>query len=289
MGSVDPETGIWDISIARKRHKLDEVSADYFDDRIAVNLRPHFFATQAVLPSMRARGGGRIVNIGSGSWKMKSLDLSVYATAKSAMLGFTRVLARELGIPAAPDRAIQLAAAGRLRPIDLGLANGVPFALMAGVGFDAAVVRSVEPRIKSIVGAFAYIARGLSVLSKHPLSRFAVTADGERFDGDAWLAVVANAARYTYHWRLAPGASIDDGWLDMCLFESRSRAQTLGQVLAALRGRHVGRLGVHHLRARRFHIECHPPVSVQLDGDAAGRTPLDLDILPGALTVVVPR
>jgi NAD(P)-dependent dehydrogenase (short-subunit alcohol dehydrogenase family) len=80
-----------------ERHKLDEVTPEYFDGRIAVNLRPHFFATQAVLPSMRARGGGSIVNIGSGSWKNKTIDLAVYATAKSAMLGFTRVLARELG------------------------------------------------------------------------------------------------------------------------------------------------------------------------------------------------
>ncbi len=80
-----------------QRHRLEEITPEYFDERIAVNLRPHFFATQAVLASMRARGGGSIVNIGSGSWKNKARQLAVYATAKSAMLGFTRCLARELG------------------------------------------------------------------------------------------------------------------------------------------------------------------------------------------------
>jgi D-xylose 1-dehydrogenase len=80
-----------------QRHRIDEITPAYFDERIAINLRPHFFATQSVLPSMRARGGGSIVNIGSGSWKNKTMNLSVYATAKSAMLGFTRCLARELG------------------------------------------------------------------------------------------------------------------------------------------------------------------------------------------------
>jgi NAD(P)-dependent dehydrogenase (short-subunit alcohol dehydrogenase family) len=73
------------------------VTPDYFDQRIAVNLRPHYFATQAVLASMRERGGGSIINMGSGSWKIKGAGYSVYATAKSAMLGLTRVLARELG------------------------------------------------------------------------------------------------------------------------------------------------------------------------------------------------
>ncbi len=80
-----------------ERHSIENVTAQYFDERVAINLRPHFFATQAVLTSMRARGGGAIVNIGSGSWKNKGTGLSVYATLKSAMLGFTRMLARELG------------------------------------------------------------------------------------------------------------------------------------------------------------------------------------------------
>jgi len=80
-----------------QRHAIDEVTPAYFDQRVAINLRPHFFAAQAVLPSMRARGGGAIVNLGSVSWKNKNLDLSVYATCKSAMSGFTRVLAKEVG------------------------------------------------------------------------------------------------------------------------------------------------------------------------------------------------
>jgi NAD(P)-dependent dehydrogenase (short-subunit alcohol dehydrogenase family) len=80
-----------------QRHTIDEITPEFFDERIAVNLRPHFFATQAVLASMRSKGGGSIVNIGSGSWKNKTPNLSVYATAKSAMQGFTRCLARDLG------------------------------------------------------------------------------------------------------------------------------------------------------------------------------------------------
>jgi NAD(P)-dependent dehydrogenase (short-subunit alcohol dehydrogenase family) len=79
------------------RHKLEDITPEFFDDCIAVNLRPHFFAAQAVLPSMRDRGGGSIVNLGSGSWKNKTPNLPIYATAKSAMLGFTRSLARDLG------------------------------------------------------------------------------------------------------------------------------------------------------------------------------------------------
>lgn len=79
------------------RHSIEGVTPAYFDERVAINLRPHFFATQAVLGGMRARGGGAIVNMGSVSWKIKGTGYAVYATCKSAMLGLTKVLARELG------------------------------------------------------------------------------------------------------------------------------------------------------------------------------------------------
>ena len=80
-----------------ERHALENVTPDDFDWRIAVTLRPHFFAAQAVVPGMRRLGGGAIVNLGSTSWKIKGKGYPVYATCKSATVGLTRSLARELG------------------------------------------------------------------------------------------------------------------------------------------------------------------------------------------------
>jgi NAD(P)-dependent dehydrogenase (short-subunit alcohol dehydrogenase family) len=80
-----------------QRHNLMDVTPDDFDARVNVNLRPHFFAVQAVVPGMRRRGGGAIVNLGSTSWKIKGKGYPVYATCKSATVGLTRSLARDLG------------------------------------------------------------------------------------------------------------------------------------------------------------------------------------------------
>jgi len=79
------------------RHDFLSVTPEYWDDRIAVNLKHAYFAAQAAIPDMRAAGGGAIVNFGSVSWMSGSADLSAYATAKSAAHGLTRVLAREFG------------------------------------------------------------------------------------------------------------------------------------------------------------------------------------------------
>ncbi|WP_409564797.1 SDR family NAD(P)-dependent oxidoreductase [Methylobacterium sp. J-026] len=79
------------------RHKLDEVTPAYWDDRIAVNLRHLFFAAQAAVPAMRRAGGGAILNFGSISWHLGLKDLAVYQTAKAAIEGMSRALARDLG------------------------------------------------------------------------------------------------------------------------------------------------------------------------------------------------
>jgi D-xylose 1-dehydrogenase len=79
------------------RHLTADVTPDYWDDRMAVNLRHQFFAAQAVRPQMRDAGGGSIINFGSITWMVGDGDCPAYVTAKAAITGMTRALARELG------------------------------------------------------------------------------------------------------------------------------------------------------------------------------------------------
>ena len=79
------------------RHKVLDVTPEYWDERMAVNLKHQFFAAKAVVPAMRQQGGGSIVNLGSISWHLGLEDLTIYQTAKAAIEGLTRSLARELG------------------------------------------------------------------------------------------------------------------------------------------------------------------------------------------------
>jgi NAD(P)-dependent dehydrogenase (short-subunit alcohol dehydrogenase family) len=79
------------------RHAIDDVTPDYFDERIATNLRHQFFAAQAVKDDMIAAGGGAIINMSSISFVVGQGGMPVYLTAKSAVIGLTRALARDLG------------------------------------------------------------------------------------------------------------------------------------------------------------------------------------------------
>lgn len=79
------------------RHKIEEVTEEYWDERFSVNLKHLFFCAQAVIPGMKAKGGGVIVNLGSISWHLGLPDMPLYQTAKAAIEGLTRSLARDLG------------------------------------------------------------------------------------------------------------------------------------------------------------------------------------------------
>jgi D-xylose 1-dehydrogenase len=80
-----------------ERHAVEDVTPAYWDDRMAVNLRHQFFAAQAVQPMMKAAGGGSIINFGSVSWMIGQGGMPGYTTAKSAVMGLTRGLARDFG------------------------------------------------------------------------------------------------------------------------------------------------------------------------------------------------
>jgi NAD(P)-dependent dehydrogenase (short-subunit alcohol dehydrogenase family) len=79
------------------RHKMEEVTSEFWDDRLALNLKHYFFAIQAVAAGMAQAGGGSVVNMGSVSWMRGRPNLVGYTTAKAGILGLTRTLARELG------------------------------------------------------------------------------------------------------------------------------------------------------------------------------------------------
>ena len=79
------------------RHNWREVEPDYWDDRMAINLRPMFFTIQAIAPMMQSLGGGSIINFGSISWKVGSGNMPAYVAAKAAIHGLTRGMARDLG------------------------------------------------------------------------------------------------------------------------------------------------------------------------------------------------
>jgi D-xylose 1-dehydrogenase len=95
--TLGPITVLVNNAANDQRHKFEDVTVEYWDERLATNLRHQFFAIQAVAPMMRSAGGGSIVNFGSVSWHSLQGGMPAYTTAKAAVEGLTRGMARDLG------------------------------------------------------------------------------------------------------------------------------------------------------------------------------------------------
>jgi diacylglycerol kinase (ATP) len=210
--------------------------------------------------------------------------------------GTCNVLANEIGMPELKpteksiDETLAIIRAGKTRVIDVGKANDKYFTLVAGFGFDAAAVAGVEKQIKDLVGAPAYVLSMLKTLTQYKPSRIHIKMDDAVLETDAYAVIVANVSTYAFEAiKIAPFAAMDDGVLDICIFEQPS-AQNLGfaaQLLLALARRHLDHPRVRYYRARHAELVSVPPIFGQLDGDLATQTPVTIDVTPQALRVIV--
>ena len=101
MAELAAQLGDFDVLVNNaandQRHQTEDVSVEFYDQRIAINQRPMFFTCQSVLAGMKQKGAGSIINVGSMSWHAKNGGYPVYAATKAATVGLTRGLARDFG------------------------------------------------------------------------------------------------------------------------------------------------------------------------------------------------
>jgi YegS/Rv2252/BmrU family lipid kinase len=199
-------------------------------------------------------------------------------------------LARELGIAPEPERAIAEAVSAEPRRIDLGELAGRPFVNIAGVGFDAHVAARFNHPSNARRGLAGYASiAGRAMFSYQPARYWVTLADGTTVAIERGVLVsIANSAQYGNGARIAPGARVDDGLLDLVLVDERSRLRTICG-LPRLFNDSVEKIGGCTIRRiTRATIRSDRPMSFHLDGEPVqGGTELDVRVLPEALPVAV--
>jgi diacylglycerol kinase (ATP) len=269
---------------------------------LALALRRHGLEPQiAWEPGARAAALGRstaaeeyhavVAAGGDGTVAAVVNDLRAALPVAVLPLGRENLFARWLGVPRDPEALARSVARGRVRRIDLGRANGRLFVLMAGVGFDAEVVgrmarwRTRDGRLRRVTRA-SYARPILAALGRYTFPRLDLQAPEAYASGVQ--ALVANVPVYAAGLRVAPRARADDGILDWVMLTRPGRAPLVRYVVAAWRDRLAGRPDVLTGRADRVRIVSSTPVPVQLDGDPAGLTPVEITVQPAALVVITP-
>jgi diacylglycerol kinase (ATP) len=210
-------------------------------------------------------------------------------------LGTANLMGRHLGLrwhpTALPDQVAVALARGRVVRLDTGRVNGKLFLLMAGVGFDAHVVHELDRMRRGPIQFASYLLPTMLALGAYAFPPLTVTVDGKPVFGPApAVAFAGNLPEYGTGFPILPYARADDGVLDVCALPCQSRGDLVRLFLKAAAGEHLRAEGVVYVKGR--HVRIVAPegqaVPVQVDGDPAGHTPAEIDLLPIRLPFIVP-
>lgn len=160
--------------------------------------------------------------------------------------------------------------------------------LVAGVGIDGRVVHELAKIRKGPITYASYALPTAIALGKYKFPTIAVRVDGKEIFAGRGIALIGNVRQYGTGFPVLPLAKADDGLLDICAMPCRNMAELLKLFVLVAAGKHLTARGVAYITGKTVEVTSDTPVEVQIDGDAAGWTPIKIEILPTQLAFCLP-
>jgi YegS/Rv2252/BmrU family lipid kinase len=203
--------------------------------------------------------------------------------------GTGNLLATNFDIPSELDGAVEVALEGDRVRLDVAAMDDDRFVVMGGIGFDAAMLRDADPRLKEHLGAVAYVLSGFKHLRRRAI-RFRLRLDDRPpMDRTGQGVLIGNLGRLQGGLPVMPDARPDDGLLDVAVLQTRTMLDWLALAVRVVARRRRKDPQLELFQARRIEIDCDRPQPVERDGDPAGtRDHLVVEVIPKALTLCVP-
>jgi YegS/Rv2252/BmrU family lipid kinase len=224
----------------------------------------------------------------------RSIDVLAHAKSKIPLAimpaGTGNLLATNLGIPPNLEQAVDLAFHGDRRRIDLGKLGGEYFGVMAGIGFDGAMINDADRKMKDRLGKLAYVWAGLRHVNGEAATA-RITIDGTTwFDDEASCVLIGNVGTITGGIKAFDDAKVDDGWLDVGVATAQGALQWARALGTMAVGRSDHSPFVRTTRARKIDVKLKSKMAYELDGGARTRTKhITAAVAPGAVKVCVPH
>jgi YegS/Rv2252/BmrU family lipid kinase len=208
--------------------------------------------------------------------------------------GTANAFANALNLPTTIVDACEAIVAGGTQVVDMACCNGTPLVLLAGIGFGAETINAADRESKNRLGMLAYILAGLDQLRRYEQFDVEIETEDRIITVSAAAITIANAAPASSI--LAQGSAgvvFDDGLLDLTILAPATVLQAVATsydlLSSTFRGTASQREDVGFLRSKRFKITTTPPQKVVLDGEIVGTTPIEIECVPGGLTIFSPR
>lgn len=246
---------------------------------------------RARVKSAIKKGADLIFVWGGDGSVQRCIDAAVGSPVTLAILpaGTANLLANNLGIPIDLEQAVEVGLHGTDHTVDVGKMNGEHFAVMAGIGLDALMIRDADAGMKDRFGRAAYVWTGARHIRSNPV-RMKVRVDGHTwFDDDASCVLIANVGSIGGGITAFERASPDDGKLDIAVMTADGAWQWLRTLTRAAIGHAEKSPLVQMTQASRITVSTRKRLPYELDGGARSKTDqLRIRVVPHAVTIRVP-
>ncbi len=202
--------------------------------------------------------------------------------------GTANQLARSLDLPFDAYELANILEHGSIRRIDMGLVENHRFLLLVSSGFDACVAEEVKKSRNDTLGYTGFVVPILRACASHRPHQLNVIIDDERRIS-GYNVMVLKVRQYGGFFVFAEEARLDSGYFEVCVFQQGSIPWMSLYAVAGLVGKTAELPGVIRARARTVRIESEDPVPVEVDGDHLGMTPVNIQIQPSVVPVIVPN
>ena len=271
-------------------------------DELAGELKAHGFQVRVqtdieeVKNSVRELSGGSEPSLqavvaagGDGTVSLLANLLPPQTPLAIFPLGTENLLAKYLGLSADPKMVAQSIAHGRTTRLDAGRANGQLFLVMASCGFDADVVHRLHSERTGHIHHWSYAKPIFGAIGQYRYPKIRIYPDGESKAITGKWAFVFNVPRYAMNLPIVVDANPTDGLLDLCTFRGGNLLRGLFYLGAVLLRQHGKWKYARFQRFKRVRIESDEHVPYQLDGDPGGFLPLEIEVIPELLMLMVPE
>lgn len=276
---------------APTRARLEAAARAFEADGWQIDVLPTHAAGDGVaLAREAAEAGVKVVFACGGDGTINEVVNGIAYTGTALAViraGMGDVFGREVGVARAPEAALRVLLDGERRRFDLGRANERYFLLMAGVGFDAAVVRAVPRLPKKLLGSTSYALWGTGLMARYRSRTVSLRVDGEEREVSLYWMLLGCTRSYGGVIRIADHAYVDDGLMDAFIFEGAGIGRIVGTASRIMRHRLEGAPGVTYRRVDSLEVLT-PGLGIQVDGEYIGETPVRFTVAPAAIDILLP-
>lgn len=253
----------------------------------------HLDALEPMLKDLDGEAYGKIIFAGGDGTLHQGINAVLKAGLKLPVgffpFGTANDFSQFFSLGTSVEDICQVLIEGHTVPCDIGVANGHYFINVASLGHLIDISQRVDLQMKNMLGVIAYYLKGLEEIPQMRPVRIKLESLEQTLEEEVFFVLIMNGSSAGGFKKIAPAASICDGYLDVCVFKKCPALDIMPLIVQVASGEHINSPYVTYFKTKGLTVHCDEKVGTDLDGELGVGFPMEISVIPGALQILSPK